>query len=115
MDGQLPGLFDTDQEQLKLRSAFLSGFPKPLPSSESGIQWEIAKAWNDELDRCGAQSPNTIKGIANSSGVYWFSEQLCPFSLSNEFVMRRGTEEELKKRRQAIENLLIEFLGSYGF
>jgi hypothetical protein len=43
---------DDDSEQLALHKAKLRGFPSPLPvSTEKGVNWETAKAWEDQLEK----------------------------------------------------------------
>jgi hypothetical protein len=38
--------------------------PLPLPTSkEDGIQWDIANAWADELEKLDMKRPSTIQGI----------------------------------------------------
>lgn len=115
IDGKLPGPYCTDPRDMAPRKALLEGFPDPLPSSHDDAHWEIAKAWDDELARKGIQRPRTIRGIDALSGVYWLSEQICPFLLCNEVVRRHRTEEQLEKDRINAEGLLTRFLEDHGF
>ncbi|KAI8623374.1 hypothetical protein F5Y19DRAFT_468535 [Xylariaceae sp. FL1651] len=50
-------------EQAALREAKLHGFPSPLPqSTKDEVNWEIAKAWEDELEKLDVNRPVTIEG-----------------------------------------------------
>lgn len=114
--GQFPGPYSKQPEQLALRRALLDGFSSPLPSSEPDFQWwEVTKAWDDELARKGVHRPRTIKGIAELSGLYWLFEQICPFFLCNETVIKQRTKEQLENDRRETEELLIKYLEERGF
>ncbi|KAI9802397.1 MAG: hypothetical protein M1825_002779 [Sarcosagium campestre] len=113
--GQLPGPYCNEAEQSTLRSAILQGFPDPLPSSESGVSWETAAAWDEELARGEAQTPRTIRGIAALSEVYWLSENICPFLLFNSTVLAQRTEEQKNRDKESTEESLIKFLSEHGY
>lgn len=113
MGCQFSGPYNDDAEQLSLRQAFLIGFPHPLPVSET-VPWAIAKAWDGKLAHVGAQRPATIHGLPAISGLYWLSEQISPFILTNEMVMQRFTKEELETYRDKTAHLIQKYLGSYG-
>ena len=115
LSGKLPGPFHKDPEMSALREALLQGFPDPLPQSESTISWEVAKAWDDELDRRNIQRPRTIKGIDALSGVFWLSQQICPFLLCDPTVLKYRTSSQKERDREEAEKLLIKYLDMNGF
>ena len=114
IEGRLPGPYCNEPGQLDLRKALLDGFPDPLPLSESDVKWEVAKIWDEELAQKDVQRPRTIRGIAALSGVYWLSEQICPFLLCNEAVFKHRTTKQSEKDREEAEKLLINYLEGYG-
>jgi len=95
--------------------AFLHGFPNPLPSSESGISWNTAKIWDDELEQRHIQRPRTISGIAGLSDVFWLSEQICHFLLCDATVLKHRTAAQIDRDRDAAEKLLIKYMEAQGF
>lgn len=106
---KMPGPYG-DASQLALRNALLHRFPDPLPASQEDLNWEVARAWDAELEKVGAQRPSTIKGTAQLSGVYWLSEQICPFLLCNPTVVVQRSKEQIASDRKETEELLIQFL-----
>ncbi|KAH7408789.1 hypothetical protein DE146DRAFT_777430 [Phaeosphaeria sp. MPI-PUGE-AT-0046c] len=69
--GQFQGWSDIESSEKKaLRDAKLHGFPSPLPeNSTDGVKWDVAKIWEDELERLEVQRPRTIKGIEKVADV----------------------------------------------
>ena len=115
--GKLPEPY-CSQSELLLRRAMLSGFPDPLPHSpegDSGIHWDVAKAWDDELARSGAAKPSTIEVFDKIADIYWLLDSLCPFMLANEHMRKRKLEEELKVAREEVESLIMKYLQDSGF
>lgn len=103
----------SDGSQLALRNALLHRFPDPLPASQKELDWEVARAWDAELEKVGAQRPSTIKGMAKLSGVHWLSDQICPFLLCNPTVVVQRSKEQIASDRQETEGLLVQFLERY--
>lgn len=53
---------DEPSEQAALRNAKLHRFPSPLPpSTKGGIDREVAKAWEEALERLNVKRPKTMK------------------------------------------------------
>ncbi|KAJ5784113.1 uncharacterized protein N7518_009790 [Penicillium psychrosexuale] len=62
--GGWPGI--EAREERALKEAKLHGFPDPLPDDQQGsegVQWKVAKAWEDALQNEGCKRPMTISGI----------------------------------------------------
>ncbi|CRG87492.1 hypothetical protein PISL3812_04510 [Talaromyces islandicus] len=92
--GQLRGWSgDEDSEQSALREAKLHGFPSPLPqSTKDGVQWEVARAWEDELEKLDVKRPRTIAGIDKVADVDGVLRTILPWRLSNSDILRMQSE-----------------------
>lgn len=115
LSGKLPGPFHKDPEMPALRVALLQGFPNPLTQSQSSVSWEVAKAWDDELERRNILRPRTIKGMDALSGIFWLSQQICPFLLYDPTVLKYRTSLQKDRDREDAEKLLITYLEINGF
>lgn len=115
--GQLSGWTgDEDSEQLALRDAKLHGFPSPLPvSSDEGVQWEVAAAWELELERQGVLRPRTIEGIDKVADVDAVLRGLTPWRLTNSDILRLQSEEVIVQHREQCEKEIIKMLDRLGF
>lgn len=108
--GQLPGLYETGP-LLELRDAMLAGFSKFTPVENcSEVQWDVAKAWDQELARAGAARPHTIRGFEEIADIYWLQDKISPFVLDNPSMRERKTAEQLKAVREETESLIVRFL-----
>jgi len=108
--GKLPGPFESGSEA-DLRNAMLTGFqntPKVMDGSE--VQWDVAKAWDDELARAGAARPSTISHFEEIADIYWLLDQISPFELDNPMMRKRMTAEQLNETRGKFESLIVKFL-----
>ena len=115
LSGKIPGPFHKDPGVSALRIGLLQGFPDPLPPSESSVSWEVAKAWDDELERRDVQRPRTIKGMDALSGVFWLSQQICPFLLYDPTVLKYRTSLQEDRDREEAGKILITNLEMNGF
>lgn len=116
ISGKLPGPFDTSLEESTLRMALLNGFSNALSESQpSSIAWDVAQAWDDELERRNIQRPRTIEGIEALSGVFWLSQQICPFLICNSTVLKYRTPSQTAEDRDEAEKSLIMYMESVGF
>ncbi|KAH7379847.1 kinase-like domain-containing protein [Cadophora sp. MPI-SDFR-AT-0126] len=116
-DGQLGG-WSPDPEAASLRHARLTGrFPSPLPARHgSDIDWEIAEAWEIELQKLGAKRPSLFQGIDRVAEIEALLGLLLPWRLTNEDALRRNPDEEKRKGlRQDGERQLQEILEHLGF
>lgn len=114
--GKLPGPFNTSPEESALRMALLNGFPHSPPISQSrSILRDVAQAWDNELERRNIQRPRTIEGIEALSGVFWLSQQICPFLICNPTVLKYRTPSQTARDREEAEGLLIKYLETVGF
>ncbi|KAI1426792.1 kinase-like domain-containing protein [Xylaria sp. FL1777] len=111
-----------EQEALALRSAKLTGrFPSPLPApvaSPNGpqVDWELARAWEDELQKLDVKRPSTIRGIDKVADVEEVLGSLYPWRLTNEDFLRLNPDEDQRAAlRRNAETRLINLLGHLGF
>ncbi|EEQ28075.1 conserved hypothetical protein [Microsporum canis CBS 113480] len=107
---------DDDSEQMALRGAKLHGFPSPLPqSTKDGVQWEVAKAWECELEKLGVERPRTIDGIDKVADVDAVLRGILPWRLSNSDIVRLQSEEVKLGHREKCEKELRNMLVRLGF
>ncbi|OCL06955.1 hypothetical protein AOQ84DRAFT_409907 [Glonium stellatum] len=103
-------------EQAALSEARLHGFPSPLPqSTEGGVNWELAKALEEELEKLDVKRPRTIKGIEKVADVDTVLRTILPWRLSNPDILRRQSEEVIIKCRRQNEEQLLKLLDYLGF
>ncbi|KAI1779523.1 hypothetical protein F4818DRAFT_143589 [Hypoxylon cercidicola] len=106
---------DEAGQQAELRKAKLYGFPSPLPeSTNDGVDWEVANAWEGELEKLNVKRPRTIEGIDKVADVDTILRAILPWRLSNSDIVRMQSEKAIMKCKEENEmqlNLLLEHLG----
>ncbi|KAK4165541.1 kinase-like domain-containing protein [Cladorrhinum sp. PSN259] len=110
------------QELLELRRAKLTGeFPSPLPTPTDtpngpGVDWELAQAWENELQKINVKRPSTIQGIDKLADVDELLGSLKPWRLINTDFLRMNTDEgqRMALRRKG-EEQLVAVLDHLGF
>ncbi|KID65406.1 uncharacterized protein G6M90_00g052630 [Metarhizium brunneum] len=108
--GKLPGPYESPSN-LNLRNAMLRGFSKSCLNADcSEVQWDVAKAWDEELARAGAARPHTISHFEQIADIYWLQDKVSPFELDSPFMRMRKTAEQLKAARDETESLIVRFL-----
>ncbi|RBA15835.1 aph phosphorylate [Fusarium proliferatum] len=119
--GQLTG-WSADPDAAALRSAKLTGqFPSQLPTSKANangpaIDWELALAWETELQRHQVKRPSTIPGVAGLADVDEVLGMLLPWRLTNEDFLRMNQDERQRKAlRRISEEQLASLLEHMGF
>ncbi|TVY83181.1 3-oxoacyl-[acyl-carrier-protein] reductase FabG [Lachnellula suecica] len=86
---------DDASEDMALREAKLHGFPTSLPqTTENGIQWEIAEAWENELEILDVLRPRTMPGIDKVADVDAVLGGILPWRLTNSDILRMQSEKE---------------------
>lgn len=115
--GQLQGWSDVESnEQTALRDAKLHGFPSPLPQgTKDGVKWDVAKAWEDELEKLDVKRPRTMKGIEKVADVDAVLRSILPWRVSNSDILRLQPEKVILKCRDENEGQLIKLLSHLGF
>lgn len=105
-----------DSEELALHDAKLHGFPSPLPAStEDGVNWEAAKAWEDQLEMVDALRPSTIEGIDDVADIDAILRGIAPWRLTNSTMLRVQSEGVLTQLRDEGEKNLAKMLKRLGF
>ncbi|XXG94149.1 hypothetical protein Hte_000401 [Hypoxylon texense] len=115
--GQFRGWSGDDEagQQAALRAAKLHGFPSPLPeSTKDGVDWELAHAWEEELEKLGVERPRTIEGIDKVADVDTVLRTILPWRLSNSDVLRMQSEKVIMKCREENEVQLVQLLEHMG-
>lgn len=81
------------------------------------MNWELAKAWDDELRKANAKGPSTIDGIKKVADVDELLGLLAPFQLCNKDYVRihSGNKEHAAGWRRKSEVELVAFLNHLGF
>ncbi|KAI0429806.1 kinase-like domain-containing protein [Xylaria sp. FL1042] len=124
--GRLSGwLGDTtpqEKEAAALRNAKLTGqFPSPLPvpvasDNGPGVDWELAQAWENELQKLDVKRPSSIQGIDKIADVDEVLGSLLPWTLVNEDYLRMNPEEDHRMElRRRSERRLLGLLDHMGF
>ncbi|KAK4198254.1 kinase-like domain-containing protein [Triangularia verruculosa] len=104
-DGALPGWTgDQNSEQMALRKAKLEGFPDPLPpTTENGVKWEVAKAWEDALE---AEDVSVVDTLLSS---------ILPWGITNSTILTLWPEDRFIQIRDENEELLSQLMAHLGF
>ncbi len=79
------------------------------------MKWEVAKVWEDELERLNVQRPRTIKGIEKVADVDAVLRSILPWRVTNSDVLRLQSEAEILKCRDENEAQLVKLLDHLGF
>ncbi|KAF2186234.1 hypothetical protein K469DRAFT_726298 [Zopfia rhizophila CBS 207.26] len=96
--------------------AKLHGFPSPLPeNTEDGVKWDVAKAWEDELEKLNVKRPRTMKGIEKVADVDAVLRSILPWRVTNSDILRLQPKEAILKCRNEHEAQLIKLLDHLGF
>lgn len=115
--GQFQGWSDVESsEQTALRDAKLHGFPSPLPQgTKDRVKWDVAKAWENELEKLDVKRPSTMKGIEKVADVDAVLRSILPWRVSNSDILRLQSEQVILKCRDENEGLLIKLLNHLDF
>jgi hypothetical protein len=115
--GQFQGWSDIESsEQRALRDAKLHGFPSTLPeNTENGVKWDVAKVWEDELERLNVQRPRTIKGIEKVADVDAVLRSILPWRVTSSDVLRLQSEAVILNCRDENQAQLVKLLDHLGF
>ncbi|KAJ5543511.1 hypothetical protein N7461_009514 [Penicillium sp. DV-2018c] len=111
-----PGIEARDARAL--RKAKLYGFPDPLPGDRQdgkGVQWKVAKIWENTLQNEGCKRPMTISGIEVVADVDALLGTILPWRVTNSDILRRQTDGVIRNCRDENEKILIEILEHLGF
>ncbi|KAK0726542.1 hypothetical protein B0T21DRAFT_385758 [Apiosordaria backusii] len=110
------------RELLELRRAKLTGeFPSPLPTPREtpngpGVDWELARAWENELQKINVKRPSTIQGMGKLADVDELLGSLTPWRLINTDFLRMNTDEGQRMAlRRMGEEQLVAVLDHLGF
>ncbi|KUJ18237.1 APH-domain-containing protein [Mollisia scopiformis] len=107
---------DEASDQTALRDAKLHGFPSPLSqATQDGVEWDVAKAWEDELEKLDTKRPKTIEGIDKVADVDAILRTILPWRITNSDIVRLQQEEVIMQCRNDNEAQLIRILNRLGF
>ncbi|KAK4170908.1 hypothetical protein QBC36DRAFT_250527 [Triangularia setosa] len=109
---------DEESQEAALRDTKLHGFPVSLPStteSDSGVDWVVAKAWEEELEAEGVKQPRTMEGIDRVADVDTILCSILPWRVTNADILARQTEEVIIECRNNNEEHLDKLLTRLGF
>jgi hypothetical protein len=115
--GKLEGWSGSEShEETALRDAKLYGFPSPLPESTAdGVDWIVAKVWEDELEKVNVERPRIMKGIEKVADVDAVLGSLLPWRVTNSDVLLMQSEQVIMKCRDENEVQLIKLMEHLGF
>ncbi|KAH9910004.1 hypothetical protein F4778DRAFT_28701 [Xylariomycetidae sp. FL2044] len=122
LSGWLGDATPQEKEAAALRNAKLTGqFPSPLPSPVSSgngrtVDWELAQAWDSELQRLDVMRPSSIRGIDKIADFDEVLGALVPWTLLNEDYLRMNPDEDQRwASRLNSEKQLVGLLSHLGF
>jgi hypothetical protein len=80
------------------------------------VDWELAQAWEDELQKLDVKRPSSIQGIDKIADVDELLGSLKPWTLANADYLRMNPEEDHRMDlRRRSERQLVGLLGHMGF
>jgi hypothetical protein len=102
---------------MEVRKAKLHGFPSPLPPStkDGEHQWDVMKAWEEELEKVDVKRPRTIQGIDKVADVDTILGTILPWRLDNADVLKLQSEEVIFQCRSQNEGQLKALLTHLGY
>lgn len=107
---------DEASDAMTLRDAKLHGFPSPLPpTTKDGVKWEVAKAWEDELEKLDVKRPGNMRGIDKVADVDTILRSILPWRVSNSDILLRQSDEVIIRCRNENETHLAGLLNRLGF
>ncbi|KAJ8123469.1 hypothetical protein ONZ43_g592 [Nemania bipapillata] len=114
--GRITALLDYDFASiLHPINAKLNGFPTPLPeTTEGGIQWDLAKVWEDELEKQDVKRPSIMQGIDKVADVDAVLRAVLPWHITNlDFLQMQpdGATEYFRKRGEEKLIMLLDYMG----
>ena len=115
--GQFQGWSDIEsKDQTALRDAKLHGFPSQSPTATEGdIDWDIARAWEEELERLDAKRPRTMEGIDKIANVDALLRSILPWRVTNSDILRLQSENVIMRCRNENEAQLVKLLDFLGY
>ncbi|KAF4966966.1 hypothetical protein FSARC_5405 [Fusarium sarcochroum] len=102
-------------EETTLTHAKLHGFSETLPETTGDVQWELAKALENELEKAGVKRPRTIEGIDKIAEVHAVLQAALPWRLSNADILNLQSEKAILDFRGESEQGLMALLDRLGF
>ncbi|KLU87122.1 hypothetical protein MAPG_06127 [Magnaporthiopsis poae ATCC 64411] len=116
--GQMPEWIKDQPDEdgsVALRRAKLNGtFPSPLPANTEAIQWDLAAAWEHELEKLDAKRPSTIVGMENIANVDSLLSAVLPFQLSNPDFLHGKEQAEVDQMRRYFGRKLVALMEHMG-
>ncbi|CZT12545.1 uncharacterized protein RCO7_11554 [Rhynchosporium graminicola] len=116
-DGQVTG-WSSDPLAASFQLAKLTGrFPSRLVAQDDpDIDWEVAEAWEVELQKLDVTRPSSLQGIDKIAVVETLLGSLLPWKLTNEDALKKNPDEEKRKMvRQHGEREIDGILKHLGF
>lgn len=83
--------------------------------TKRSIQWGLAKAWEDELNRAQVLRPRTTHGADLLSQLHSFIQNLAPWSLCDDDTIESRTDEQLVEALDHAEETIEKYLGNWGY
>jgi hypothetical protein len=79
------------------------------------VDWEVAKAWEDELEKLEVRRPRTIKGIDKVADIDAVLSSILPWRVTNSDVLQLQSEAVILRCRDENEAQLVKLLSHLGF
>lgn len=85
-------------------------------SGAPAVDWELAQAWELELQKLDVRRPSTIQGMDKLADVDELLGSLLPFILTNQDFLKMNTDEDQRKGMKVMsERKLVGLLEHLGF
>lgn len=82
----------------------------------TAVDWVLAQAWEEELQKLDVKRPSTIPGIDKLADTDEVLSSLLPWRLTNEDFLRMNQDEGTNAAlRRIAEAHLVNFLDHLGF
>lgn len=119
--GRLPPKASENLQDIALRHAMLAasfapGFDHPaLPTAENDALLEVGKIWANELRVAGSLQPKDLFGLQHLSDLAWFTDNLCPYNLSQKELYENEDEEKVYDQLEKQIKDMDWYLKSHGY
>jgi hypothetical protein len=77
--------------------------------------WVLAKAWDEELAKVGAERIADIEGAEEVGNLYWFLQSVCPPEFLLERWRKKFTAEGLVEQKMKFAKKLDKYLVHWWF
>jgi hypothetical protein len=116
-----------ENDEILLQKYQLTSFPaalpvarmivnsQPEPGESASIDWPKAKRFDDALSQAGVSKPSGIDGAERISGLWWFTQDICPWWFLQYRRIENLGPEKVTEMRGSADSRLGAQLKEWGF